>query len=94
MTKFGGHWIAEDNSIMRYVSGDERMIIIYTRAYFKRLVEKICYRLRINRRRSNVHIYTVNDLAMLRNLYELQDNEDVEFFIMAVEKKYQHVFML
>ncbi|XP_044508956.1 uncharacterized protein LOC123227891 [Mangifera indica] len=53
---------------MRYVGGDRRMIIVDTKVDFEGLVEKICYRLRINQRRSNIRIYTNNDLAMLGNL--------------------------
>lgn len=35
MTKFGGHWATRDNDIMTYVDGDEKMIMVDTRAYFE-----------------------------------------------------------
>lgn len=71
---------------MRYVGGDKKMLMIDIRADFKRLVEKIYYRLRINRRRLNVRIYMDNDLSLLGNPHELRD-DDVEFFMLLVGKK-------
>lgn len=62
------------------------MLMIDIRADFKRLVEKIYYRLRINWRRLNVRIYMDNDLSLLGNPHELWD-DDVEFFMLLVGKK-------
>lgn len=87
LTKFEEHGVTEDNGIMRYVGRDEKMIMVDTKAGFKGFVKKICYHLRINWRQSNVCIYTNNDFVVLRNPYELQDDEEIEFFMMAIRKK-------
>lgn len=72
---------------MRYIGGDKKMIIVDASANFEGLVEKICYRLRINQRRSNAHIYMENDFVVFENPYELQDDEEVEFVMIIVGKK-------
>lgn len=48
ITKFGGHWIIEDNSIMRYVDRDEKMIMVDIKANFEGLLKKIYYCLKIS----------------------------------------------
>lgn len=72
---------------MRYIVKDEKMIMVDTRVNFKGLLKKIYYHLKINWRRSNVWIYIDNDLVVLGNPYELKNDEDIEFLIMAVRKK-------
>lgn len=63
------------------------MLMVYTRVDFKWLVKKIYYCLKINWRQSNVYIYTDNDLTMLENPFELQDDDDIEFFMIVAREK-------
>lgn len=58
-----------------------------TQALFEGFIEKIYYRLIINRNQSHVYTFMLNETLFTRKPYEIQDDDDVEYVMLVTSKK-------